>query len=211
MGKKLLISLLVVALLGVKLEVNADNAYATSDDSNYNTLKNGYNNNTLSKVNVSSSNATVTLYGKSECSGSSCTYNYAGSNKTFELALSKAVVCSNGEKYITYQTTGEGGKTNYMEDNKANYTGTVYWSEDYYVTCTTNNTGDNVIETSGDTTTTTTSSSGIKTTTKAYSGSTTTENPQTGVNTYFIVLGLIAVISYGFMVIVKKYNLFKNI
>lgn len=209
MRKKLLISLLIVALLGVKLDVNADNAYATSSDSNYNTLKNGYNNNTLSKVNVSSSNATVTLYGKSECSGSSCTYNYAGSYKNFKDALSQAVVCSNGEKYISYQTTGEGGKTNYMDDNKANYTGTVYWSEDYYVTCTNNNGGD-VIETSNDTTTTTGTSSGT-TTTKVYSGTTTTENPQTGVNTYFIVLGLIAVISYGFMVIVKKYNLFKKI
>lgn len=207
MRKKLLISLVVVALLGVKLEVSADNAYATSADSNYNTLKNGYNNNILSKVNVSSSNATVTLYGMSDCSGSSCTYNYAGSNKNFKDALSQAVVCSNGEKYISYQITGEGGKTNYMEDNKANYTGTVYWSEDYYVTCTTNSNSGDVIETSNDTTTTTTTT----TTTKVYSGSTTTENPQTGVNTYFIVLGIIAVVSYGFMVIVKKNNLFKKI
>lgn len=207
MRKRFLISILVVALLGVKLEVNADNTYAPSGAANYDTLKNGYNNNTLSKVNVSSANATVTLYGKSECSGSSCTYNYAGSYKNFKDALSKAVVCSNGEKYISYQSTGEGGKTNYMEDNKANYTGTVYWSEDYYVTCTNTSSGDTIIETNNDTTNTTITT----TTTKVYSGSTTTNNPQTGVNTYFIVLGLVAVISYVFMVIVKRFNLFKKI
>ena len=39
----------------------------------------------------------------------------------------------------------------------------------------------------------------------------TVDNPQTGVNTYFVVLGIVAIISYSFMLLTKKFNLFKKI
>lgn len=44
-----------------------------------------------------------------------------------------------------------------------------------------------------------------------YNSSSTVNNESTGINTYFVVLGLVGVISYIFMMCVKKYNLFKNI
>lgn len=44
-----------------------------------------------------------------------------------------------------------------------------------------------------------------------YNSSSTVNNESTGINTYFVVLGLVGLISYLFMMCVKKYNLFKNI
>lgn len=44
-----------------------------------------------------------------------------------------------------------------------------------------------------------------------YNSSSTVNNESTGINTYFVVLGLVGLISYIFMMCVKKYNLFKNI
>lgn len=205
MRKSLLISLLVMVLFSAKLDVSADNTYATSSsDANYNTLKSGYNNNKITKTNVTSS-TTVTLYGLSECSGTSCTYHYAGNNSSFKDALSKSVVCSNGEKYISYQGTGEGGKTNYMEDNKAAHSGTVYWSEDYYVTCTSSS-GDSTVQLENTVNNNTNTNTGNQ-----YNSADPGEQKEYGVNTYFTVLGLIAIISYGFMLFAKKFNLFKNI
>ena len=206
MKKKIFIlSLLMIGLASINVHVNAANSYATSSsDATYNTLVSGYNNNKITKTSISTS-GTVTLFGYSNCNGTSCTYHYAGNITTFEEALKKSVVCTGGEKYISYQSTGEGGKKDFMTDNKAAHNGDVYWSEDYYVTCTSNS-GENTVqlENTVDTNTDVTIE-------QDYNSSTTVKNEQTGVNTYFVVLGIVAIISYGFMVLTKKFNLFKKI
>lgn len=206
MKKKIFIlNLLMIGLASINVHVNAANSYATSSsDPTYNTLVSGYNNNKITKTSILTS-GTVTLFGYSNCNGASCTYHYAGNVSTFEVALSKSVVCTGGEKYISYQSTGEGGKNDFMTDNKAAHNGNVYWSEDYYVTCK-NSRGENTIELENAVDTNT----DVKVE-QEYNNTTTTDNPQTGVNTYFVVLGIISVISYGFMVFVKKFNLFKKI
>ena len=161
----------------------------------------------FTKTNVSSSNTTVTLYGKSVCSGSSCTVTYAASNNSsFKDALANAVVCTNGEKYIIYQDSGTQNH-DYLSDNKLSTDGTVYWDHDFSVTCKETSSGNYSIElvSNADTTVTTENA-----TTTSFNG-TTVNNEKTGVNTYFIVLGVVAIISYVFMLCVKKYNLFKNI
>lgn len=205
MKKKIfLVTLFVISIISIKLNVNAANTYATSSsDADYNTLKSSYDTG-ITKTSISSSD-TVTLYGTSNCNGSSCTYNYVGNNSSFETVLSKSVICTNGEKYISYQSTGEGGKKDFMTDNKAGHTGVVYWSEDYYVTCVSNNSGSTTVTLAN---TTVGESSN---TNNNYNSSSTVKNEQTGVNTYFVILGLVAVISYVFMIFVKKFNLFKKI
>lgn len=205
MRKSLLISLLVLGLFAIKLNVNADNSYATSsDDAFYSMLVSGYNGNTLKSTSISSA-GTITLYGKSECNGTSCTYHYSGNNSTLENALSKAVTCTGGEQYITYQGTGEGGKTTFMEDNKAGHDGIAYWSEDYYVTCTSSNNGDSTVELDNSVNDNANNNGGN------YGSADQGEQEELGVNTYFVVLGLVSVVSYAVMTLVKKYNLFKNI
>ena len=170
-----------------------------------NGLKTKYS--SFTKTNVSSSNTTITLYGKSVCSGSSCTSTYAASNNSsLKDALANAVVCTNGEKYIIYQDAGTQNK-DYFSDNKLSVEGTIYWDHDFSVTCKETSSGSYSIElvSNADTTVIT-----ENTTTTSFNG-TTVNNEKTGVNTYFMVLGVVAIISYVFMLCVKKYNLFKNI
>ena len=228
MKKKIInIILIIISMFMININVYAANTgTGEAGTTLYNELKSNYDKNksSLSKTSINGSGM-VTLYGYSSCNGSSCSINYMGVSSKVEEALAKAVTCSNEEKYINYQNTGTGGATDFMEDNKAKLNGDAYWSVDYQVTCTTSNTGSSNVELSNtsnsgnnsssdntdngsngtaSSTTTTTSSSN-------YNTSTTTNNENTGVNTYFIVLGLVAIISYIFMLCVKKYNLFKNI
>ncbi len=206
MKKKIFIlSLLMIGLASINLNVNAANSYATSSsDATYNALVSGYNSNKITKTSISTS-GTVTLFGYSNCNGTSCTYHYAGNISTFEVALSKSVVCTGGEKYISYQSTGEGGKKDFMTDNKAAHNGEVYWSEDYYVTCTSSN-GENTTQLENTVDTNVGTNVGNQ-----YNSADPGEQKEYGVNTYFTVLGLIAIISYGFMLFAKKFNLFKKI
>ena len=44
-----------------------------------------------------------------------------------------------------------------------------------------------------------------------YESSTAEDNVDTGVETYYIILIVVAIVSYAIMKVVKKYNLFKNI
>ena len=173
-----------------------DNGESTDTDG----LKAKYNS-SLIKTEISEANSEVVLYGKSVCNGSSCTLTYAASNNSsFKDALAKAVTCTNGEKYIAYQFAGsvnEDCKT----DNKAKLNGTAYWDEGYGVTCTNTNSGSSIVTLNTD----------VSTTTTSYQTASTVNNEQTGVNTYFIVLGIVAIISYVFMLCVKRFNLFKNI
>ena len=185
-------------------------------------LKSKYNN--FSKTSISEANTTVTLYGKSECDGSKCTLTYSASNNSsFKDALAKAITCSNGENNITYQITGASGNTEFKEDNKAKLNGTAYWDEDYSISCTTESSGSYVVNLNSESSSSSsynssnTDNSSSSTTgdsqssTSDYSSSSTVSNEKTGVNTYFVVLGVVAIISYSFMICVKKFNLFKNI
>ena len=215
-NKFLKIFLTIICSFGISLNVFAVSTPFVDDGSSTDTngLKSKYN--STNKTNVSGTNTMVTLYGKSVCSGSSCTLTYAFSNNSsFKEALAKAVVCTNGEKYIAYLFAGS-GNVNFKEDNKGELNGTAYWDEDYSVTCTSNNSGSSVVALSNDsssstTTTTRTANQSGQSNSSNYNTATTVDNEQTGVNTYFIVLGLVAIISYVFMLCVKKFNLFKNI
>ena len=178
-------------------------------------LKTKYN--SFKKTTVSEENTTVTLYGKSVCDGSKCTLTYSASNNSsYKDALAKAVTCSNGEKNITYQFTGS-SNNDIKENNNDKLDGTAYWDEDYSVSCTTESSGSYVVNLSDDSSSSNSSSSSTTTTgesqgsTSDYSSSSTVSNEKTGVNTYFVVLGVVAIISYSFMICVKKFNLFKNI
>lgn len=233
------IVLIVISMFMININVYAANAGSAAGTTLYNELKSNYDKNksSLSKTSINNSGM-VTLYGYSSCNGSSCSINYMGISSKVEEALAKAVTCSNGEKYINYQNTGTGGATDFMEDNKAELNGDAYWSVDYQVTCTTTNTGSSNVEltntsnsgtNSGNNTTnngsnsstnsgsnttnngSNSTASSTNTTNTNYNTSSTTNNENTGVNTYFVVLGLVAIISYVFMLCVKKYNLFKNI
>lgn len=218
------IVLIVISMFMININVFAANAGSSEAGTTlYNELKSNYDKNksSLSKTSINNSGM-VTLYGYSSCNGSSCSINYMGISSKVEEALSQAVTCSNGEKFINYQNTGTGGATDFMEDNKAELNGDAYWSVDYQVTCTTTNTGSSNVEltntsnsstNSGSNTTNNGSNTASSTTTTNtnYNTSSTTNNENTGVNTYFVVLGLVAIISYVFMLCVKKYNLFKNI
>lgn len=162
----------------------------------------------------------VLIYGKSTCSNGTCSISYANSSSyTNKDVLSRSIKCQNGEKYISYQQSGSAKITNETSD--------AYWSEEYQVVCSSegkgtyvelvdnNNDGNN--NSSGSTTTTTTKSSNSGSSSDSndngsnYNSSSTVNQEQTGVTTYFIVLGLVALVSSVFMLCVKKYNLFKNI
>lgn len=204
------------------------------DTSLVNRLKTEYDKG-LPTINVSNSQE-ILVYGKSECSTSSgsCSYSYQGVNSgQVEELLKRAVRCSGGQTNITYiQVLSQ------ASDYKADYSGsadiTAYWSETYNVTCVSSSTDDSVILSgtsssgeSGTGSTTGSSSAGAttgstagstagssstgQTTTQQYSSSTTETSPETGVETYYLVLGIVAILSYVFMIVVKKYNLFKNI
>ncbi len=214
--KKIIFKLFTLVIVISCLQINVFAATnADSTQSNFEELKSKYNQG-LQKITLSSSetysSANVTLYGKAVCTGSSCTNTYAASNDdSLKNALNKSVTCSTGEKYIVYQLAASGkDRFDKTKNSSLNYTGDGYWSEDYQVVCTNESKGTYIELTdngngSGSTTTTTPS------TNSNYNSSSTVNQEQTGVTAYFIVLGLVALISGIFMMCVKKYNLFKNI
>ena len=192
---------------------------AKANDANYSTLKTSYEKGIVQKT-VSSENEMITIYGRSSCDSTGCTYNYANnaSYTSFEEVLKRTVKCSNGEQYIKYSTSyGDGGK-DYKNSNPTNYEGEVYWSEDHFVSCTTSSTGsagEEIVQlpSTGGTSTGGTSTGGTSTggTSSGYGSSTTTDPSATGVETYYIIIGIVGLITYGLMMTIKKYNLFKNI
>lgn len=158
----------------------------------------------------------VLIYGKSTCSNGTCTISYANSSSyTNKDVLARSIKCQNGEKYISYQQRGSAKITN--------ETSNAYWSEEYQVVCSSegkgtyvelvdndNSSGNNNNNGSNGGTTTNSSNNGSSNGSN-YNSSSTVNQEQTGVTTYFVVLGLVALISGIFMMCVKKYNLFKNI
>lgn len=195
MKKRLILSIIMISLVAARLNVNAAATNADPGDENYSTLQSNYTNGiTTTTVN---GNDWVTVYGKAVCNGTSCSISYANS-LNLEKVLSKSVKCSNGEKYINY-TLGSTGNSPYVEEGEK-INGTGYFSEEYYVTCTSDN-GNGAIQVEQE----------VSSNTNVDTNDGTVDNPQTGVNTYFVVLGIVAIISYGFMVLTKKFNLFKKI
>lgn len=222
-NKVMLLIIVLIGFIGFRINVNAE---AGSGDEFKSYFDKG-----IQKIEVSGSKM-VTIYGKSVCNGSTCKVEYVGQYSNFEDVLKHSVVCTNGEKHIIYQA-GSSGKTGLYDatNSQEGFNGTIYWGEEYQVTCTTKSTGDDVVElekptsgntggtsTGGDTTggstggsTTGGTSTGGSTGSDSTGGNGTVDNPQTGVNTYFVVLGLVAIISYVGMVCIKRFNLFKNI
>lgn len=232
MKKKLLIIVICFLCLNINVFAATDGISGTTsitesqrdasseNKSKWNELESNY------KKGIITENITgtkyVLLYGKSVCNGSSCTNTYANSSSyTFKDVLSRSIKCSNGEKNINYQYIG-GGKITTSSENT-----TAYWTEEYKVECTSTESGETVIKLNNDTNSSNSNSSSssddnssnnstttdktTQTNNSNYNSSSTVNNEKTGINTYFIVLALVAVISYIFMLCVKKYNLFKNI
>lgn len=200
MKRIFIMCLLMIGLVAFSLDVKAEATNADPGDDNYSTLQSAYNNGIVNN-NVSGS-GTVTIYGKAECNGSSCTISYVEGITDIKSVLKQSVVCTDGKQYIDYTALSQGSAQYVEGDSFPN--GTSYFSDEFYVTCVESG-AVNLENTVEQETNTGNSNSG------QYGDATTVENEQTGVNTYFIVLGLVAVISYGFMVFVKKFNLFKKI
>lgn len=200
-------------------------------DSNASSLKSSFDAG-IPTLNVSGSQE-VEVFGKSVCSASSgtCTHVYQGVNSDdIKDLLQVAVKCTNGETKIQYNPTPTVSVAgDYKSGSSYTETSdlTAYWNEGYQVTCTSSSTGSNIVGLESSTTSSSTSSSSSSNSTSSgsstgsntssstsnqnYSSSTTETSPETGVETYYIVLGIVAILSYIIMVVVKRYNLFKNI
>lgn len=228
MKKILSIAIITICMFGFGLNVFAagtciedSQSSASTDISNaYNTLKSNYES---SKKYTISGTDIIDIYGRTDSSGNK---TYSGGKSDVNNVISSVVTCSGGEKYIKVSIAGIASK-----DCK----NSSYWSDQYSVTCTNNSTstdnstvidkstgnvvsGGNNSSGSGSSSTGsgsgTSSGSGTGSSSSSgsgYNSSSTVNNESTGINTYFVVLGLVGVISYIFMMCVKKYNLFKNI
>lgn len=210
MNKK--ITYLCLILMGsfvFNLNVFADIASAKMGDANYDQLKQAYEKKVEEQTQTIDSEGTITIYGKSDCvSGGKCEYQYSD-GKTADELVASITRCSGGETSITSVLSGSGGE-DYKDVNPNDYNGTVYWSEMYYVTCKASE-AETPTEPSTPSTSTDPSTTTTTTTTKKYESSSTENSPETGVTTYYVVLGIIALVSYLLMLAVKKGNLFKKI
>ena len=205
--KKVIIA--IISIMCFTISVNADNYVAVEGDSKFSTYMTQYDKG-IQKASINGSGI-VTLYGYSDCDGSSCTYKYSKTSSDYKEVLKSTVTCTGGEKYIIYQPSG--AADGYKTSNSSSYNGDAYWSEDFSITCTeTQNSStitlNNEVSPGGQTGGGTSSNGSA---TGEYGSSTTTENSGTGVETYYIVLGIVGIISYVIMNVVKKQNLFKNI
>lgn len=213
--KKILLSLVICLTMCFSVNVFAATTYSEDSSSEtYKTLKSNFDAATKSKI---SGSGIATIYAKAVCTNGSWNITYSGGNGVKD-ALSNTVICTNGEKYINAGQYTSGGET-YTRENSCSSNVTAYFNIEYPVTCT-NTSSSNVIEANGNNNSggTSTSNQDVSNTGSTNSGSSssnvsygTVNNESTGVNTYFVVLGLVAGISYIFMMCVKKYNLFKNI
>lgn len=229
MKKILSIAIITICMFGFGLNVFAEDASATcitdekksSFSPQYDSLKSQYDGG--GKKYTLTKNTLIEIYGRTDSSGN---ITYAGNKSNLNSAIANVVTCSGGENYLKYSQYGYGSK-----DCKTG----GYWTDVYSVTCTNNSTstdnstvidkstgnvvsGGNNSSGSGSSSTGsgsgTSSGSGTGSSSSSgsgYNSSSTVNNESTGINTYFVVLGLVGVISYIFMMCVKKYNLFKNI
>lgn len=199
---KKIVILLIVLFIGF-LNVNADGATVITEaqseiyPTEYENLKKNYEKGTNFTKSINGSGK-VTLYGFSDCDESGCSYKYSNTSSNYKEVLKKVIKCSNGEKNITYAITG--GADGYKENNSSKFVGKAYWSEEFVITCTSDTNDKSTVTLDNNT------SSGNE-----YDSSQTTTNPDQGVETYYIVLGIIGVFTYIAMLTIKKLNLFKNV
>lgn len=204
MKKILILSVIMISLVAVRLNVNAAATNAVPGQDEYNNLKSLYDNG-ITTTNISGSDW-VTIYGKSICdSNGSCKHYYVNEINDFKTVLKKSVKCSNGEKYIAYAPQIASGKNDSYTDSSNTIVKdvTVYWSENIYVTCTSDN-GNGSVQLENQVSNNTNAGND-------YNSADQGEQEELGVNTYFVVLGIVAIISYGFILLTKKFNLFKKI
>lgn len=201
--KKNLLLIIIISIMCFTISVKADNYVAVEGNEKFNSYKTQYNKG-IQKISVNGTE-TITLYGYINCTSSGCTYKYSNTSADYKEVLKSTVTCTGGEKNILYLTSG--AKEPYINNNPD--PGEAYFSEDFSITCTGTKTNDTITlnnSNGGGTSTGGTSNGGSE-----YSSSTTTDSKETGVETYYIVLGIIGIISYAVMKLVKKQNLFKNI
>ena len=211
MKKGFIICLFAFALfLGLSKNVMASHAFENIPEhkSLWDELYNDFMN--PEKVSIGNSTETITVYGLSTCDpvDDSCEYKYAGLNtKNVTDYLKSVVTCSNGENYIGYKVKDTSESNNY----KISYNGDpideqtrIVWTEDYYVKCMSSE------STTDDFTSVDLGNNDISGGGNQGDGG-TVDNPDGGVFTYYLVLAIIAFISYVLMILVKKFNVFKKI
>ena len=219
MKKSLILSILLISLFSFNLTVKAD-GYVKKGDAGASAYENMFNAGP-SKITLQSliNGNVVKVYGKSECSVETkqCTYAYFSLGTSVESYFEQYISCSGGETKIEYQHIGSPdvlkvykGLADYNETSNE----VVYWQEDYSVSCLSDS--DSVTNGYTDITLNGSSSSGSDSSGGNVSGDYpssdgTVDGGETGVITYYIVLGIIAIGAYGLLLVSKKYNLFKKI
>ena len=194
------IVLLIICFILMTFNVEAAGDVQKPGDPNFEDYKSQYQKGLTTITITSGSNQIVSIPGYSSCDSTGCSYKYMNYSTDYKEVLKNIIKCSGGEKYINIQQAGS--VDGFKSDNKANYVGEVYWLEEFGVNCTSSSSSSAI--------TLNTQSSGGSTT-GDYSSSNTTTNPNQGVETYYIILGLVGVISYFGMIVTKKFNLFKNV
>lgn len=203
---KRLMLLIMLVMFTFTLNVSAANKVVKQGETDFSSFKAQYEKG-IQKTNISTS-GTITLYGYSSCQTGSCTFKYTNTSQDFKEVLKQAVVCTGGENHIIYQTTG--GADGYKASNSENYVGEVYWSEDFSITCT-NTSSSSTITLNNSPEQPTTDSNNTGGSNGNYTSSTTTNNESQGVETYYIILGIVGILTYLLTILVKKQNLFKKV
>lgn len=205
MKKKIMLMIvIIISMFTFTNVVLAESLVVHSGDAGYDTFVSEYNK--FPSIQITTDNQPIEIYGYSRCTvAAGCSYSYQGvKNTNLEQLLAQSITCSNGSNKISYSPAASAvtdfKSADYKTDDE------VYWREVYTVTCTSD--GNVQVE---DTSNTGTAS----TTTRAASGTpssaTGTDNVDTGVETYYVVLFVVAIVSYLLMRVIKKYNLFKSI
>ena len=223
--------LVFVMLFSFAASVNAEEiaqaaVKGVQSDELFNSLKDEYDNGIV-EMPISQENQEVIVYGHSICSADSgCDYTYQGvESSEVEELLASAVSCSDGSTSINYSLRASTAAA--YKSSSYEYDHEVYWSEIYTVTCTSDGTldigdsgsdgsvddddSDDYVEQGGSSGSGSGSSGSGSGSGSGYESSTAEDNVDTGVETYYIILIVVAIVSYAIMKVVKKYNLFKNI
>ena len=200
---KKILFIILITLITNTLSVNAANESVEKGKSGYDSLIAQYNKG-IQTINVNG-HGIVTLYGYSDCSSSPCDYKYSNTSADFKEVLKSSIKCTNGEKYIIYQ---DQGITDAWYKSGENFTGEAAWSEDFDITCTntsTSNSNTLTLNNANNQQATQSSNNGNIT------SADTTTNEDQGVETYYIILGIVGIITYLLTIVVKKQNLFKKV
>ena len=204
--KKIMLFVIMLSMLIFAQNVSAANAAARENEDGYSSLLAEYNKG-IQTINVSG-HQIITLYGYSECSSSGCDYTYSKTSSDFKEVLKKAIKCTNGEKYIIpqYMDNTEMYYKSGIDSSEQRITGRVAWSEDFDIACT-NTPTSGALQVNNPNNQQTTQPSNIDGITSAG----TTTNEDQGVETYYIILGIVGIITYFLTILVKKQNLFKKV